>query len=128
MIRPEVPPRLLEKWLRQILEHPLEAFEEQDGIRSTDHDAREVEFVLAIEKNGVPAWWPRTHPKTNEMLTDERRRRFFLAWLTGVWNVGDIRIRRGAQSHRRRRLAIELVSLHADIGEAWKQMPWDETL
>src|SRR5438128_2365095 len=128
MIRPEVPAGLLERWLREVVEHPLEASEAQDGIRSVDYDDREVEFVLAIEENGVPAWWPRTHPKTRERLSDEGRRTFFLAWLSGVWNVGDNRIRRGAQSHRRRRLAIELVCLHAEIGEAWEQMPWDETL
>ena len=86
------------------------------------------EVALQFGTDEMPVWWPRTHPRTREKLSPERRRAFFLEWLGSVWNVGNSRIRRGAQSYRRRRLAIELVCLQAEIAEAWEQMFWDEDL
>lgn len=118
---------LVERWLAQVMLQPLDE-SEADDLRSSREYRSNSEFALRLGPDGVPVWWPITHPRTRGRLSPERRRAFFLEWLGGVWNCHDPRIRRGAQSYRRRRLAIELVFLQADITEAWEQMPWDEDL
>lgn len=117
---------LLEQWLGEIALHPLDESElAHDRLPSMHASA---DFALQLGPDGVPLWWPSSHPKTGARLTHAQRREFFFEWLARVWDCRDRKVSRGAQNYRRRRLAIELVSLHGEIGEAWEQMPWDESL
>lgn len=118
---------LVEPWLADVVANPLGESEVTEFRSSSDH-SHNPEVALQIDQHGVPVWWPNRHPKTGETLSQERRRVFFLEWLSGVWNVRERKIRLGSQAYRRRRLGIELVCLQAEMPEAWEQMPWDERL
>jgi len=120
-------PELVEAWLAEVRANPLDESEVPEFRTSSDYN-HDPDLALQIDRDGVPIWWPNRHPKTGERLSQERRREFFLAWLRGVWNVHDKKIRLGSQAYRRRRLGIELVCFHAGIPEAWEQTPWDERL
>ena len=125
MSRAEVPGRpLLEEWLKEVVENPIAPWEVQGIASSIPHDDREEEFVLSVDENGVPVWWPWKHPKTGEKLSAEKRRAWFLEWLGSVWEEGKKHVRFGSQGYRRRTLGIELLVLHADMTSG--EQTWDE--
>ena len=117
----------MEPWLAEVISRPLDESELTE-FRSSSDPNQDPELALHMDQDAVPVWWPVRHPRTGEPMSHEQRREFFLEWLGSVWNVRDQKIRLGSQAYRRRRLGIELVCVHAEMPEAWEQMPWDERL
>ena len=117
-------PDLVESWLAEVSANPLEESEVSE-FRSSSNPNHDPLVALQIDRDGVPLWWPNKHHRTGEGWSRERRRNSFLEWLRGVWSVRGKKILLGSQAYRRRRLAIELVCLQAEMPEALEQM-WDE--
>src|SRR2546423_5796648 len=116
MSRAEVPGRpLLEEWLKEVVENPIAPWEVQGIASSIPHDDREEEFVLSVDENGVPVWWPWKHPKTGEKLSAEKRRAWFLEWLGGGWGEGEKHGGLGGQGDGRRRPCIRVRCLRRDL-------------
>lgn len=132
----------LELWLSQVIKDPIEEWEiahlqphdfshpdwnPEYSFPRSDLSYVDTEIALEFDSEGVPIWWSTRHPRTKERLTTQQRRAWFLRWLSDVWRASDPRLLRGARSHRRRRLAIELLVLYADLARdhTWEDVPFD---
>ena len=136
--------QLIERWLKEVIENPLAEWEVAHLLPGDMDDPTwhpessfsndvlfyaEPEFALRLNPDGVPIWWSNVHPQTKKRLTREQRREWFLAWLGNVWDTSDPKVVKGAKSSRRRRLAIELLILRADLGRGshtWEEVPFED--
>lgn len=111
--KPVLSADLVASWLRNLAENPLEEEQEDDANASVGHP--NPCLILSLEPNGVPRWWPATHPDTLEKLSPQVRSDWAFKFLAGQWDVDEEILRALPDTSRRELLAIYLLHTHADI-------------
>jgi hypothetical protein len=73
------------KWLREMARNPLT----DEEIEAVDDRTVTVDPAVALnlEKDGTPAWWPKSHPNVDRPLSQAERLRWAADVLAGEWSL-----------------------------------------
>ncbi len=72
------------------------------------------EEALNLESNGLPTWWPKTHPETLKSLAPARRLRWFIEELAGESKPSREILRSDDEKSKRRMIARSLLHMYPE--------------